>query len=301
MADGNYSTYKDLHINTEGYGHVIINANFSENVRSTSLILFLNQFVSLPNSVTVKAEVDGVQRVVLSKFKPRGNALTFPETTSKKWVIELSYSQPLKINELRINNLDFKGSPSVIRFLAQPDKEYRLYTDPETIISQSTSERPNLNRDGDVKKINLLSKVANHGFRLADTDEDGISDIHDNCVHVANSDQVDVNENGRGDVCDDFDKDGVTNASDNCINEPNRNQRDTDNDGIGDICDGEESRVTEKYPWIVWGGIILAALIFLSLFAIAVKKIRFNKENQDDTSQGPDTSSTNPPADTPSI
>ena len=47
----------------------------------------------------------------------------------------------------------------------------------------------------------------------------------------------------------------VVNSQDNCVNEPNRNQRDTDSDGIGDVCDQEESRITEKYPWIPWLGI----------------------------------------------
>ncbi|HEX4494129.1 MAG TPA: choice-of-anchor Q domain-containing protein [Thermoanaerobaculia bacterium] len=52
---------------------------------------------------------------------------------------------------------------------------------------------------------------------LADTDHDGIPDIHDNCPTVANPGQEDFDHDGIGDACDnDVDGDGVPNSRDLC-------------------------------------------------------------------------------------
>ncbi|MEM9884245.1 MAG: LamG-like jellyroll fold domain-containing protein, partial [Bacteroidota bacterium] len=94
----------------------------------------------------------------------------------------------------------------------------------------------------------------------ADTDEDGICDEEDNCLNIANADQVDNDGDSIGDLCDedddndgvndsedafpfdasetmDSDSDGIGDNADNCINTPNPDQLDNDNDGIGDNCD----------------------------------------------------------------
>lgn len=71
-----------------------------------------------------------------------------------------------------------------------------------------------------------------------DTDNDGFFDENDNCPTTANTDQLDTDNDGEGDVCDtDDDDDGVLDVDDNCPLTPNPNQEDIDNDGIGDVCD----------------------------------------------------------------
>ena len=51
-----------------------------------------------------------------------------------------------------------------------------------------------------------------------DQDEDGIADGFDNCVAVANADQLDNEGDGVGDVCDnDDDNDGIADADDQTI------------------------------------------------------------------------------------
>ncbi len=101
---------------------------------------------------------------------------------------------------------------------------------------------------------------------------DGFPDRFDNCVSVPNPDQLDIDSNGRGDMCDDFDRDGLINNVDNCESLPNRDQADEDGDGLGDVCDEEESRLTEKHAWIPWVGLAAAAGTILTMFAVVLKR-----------------------------
>jgi hypothetical protein len=72
----------------------------------------------------------------------------------------------------------------------------------------------------------------------ADTDNDGVPDILDNCPFAQNPDQTNTDGDGLGDACDgDDDNDVVPDAVDNCPLVSNGDQTDTDGDGIGDACD----------------------------------------------------------------
>lgn len=71
-----------------------------------------------------------------------------------------------------------------------------------------------------------------------DDDNDGILDVDDNCPLISNSNQLDTDSDGEGDVCDtDDDGDGILDINDNCPLIANADQADIDNDGIGDVCD----------------------------------------------------------------
>ncbi len=74
-----------------------------------------------------------------------------------------------------------------------------------------------------------------------DSDEDGVPDETDNCPLDPNPDQLDLNLDGEGDVCDlDDDGDGFEDSVDNCPQVENTDQGDLDGDGVGDACDGDD-------------------------------------------------------------
>ena len=81
-----------------------------------------------------------------------------------------------------------------------------------------------------------------------DDDDDMVPDVGDNCPLTANTDQVDGDGDGFGDVCDfgcflevlgewEADCDGIPDLLDNCPDVPNEDQADTDSDKSGDACD----------------------------------------------------------------
>jgi hypothetical protein len=60
-----------------------------------------------------------------------------------------------------------------------------------------------------------------------DTDGDGVANLIDNCMLVANPSQSDADQDGIGDACD------------NCVTASNPSQTDADHDGCGNACDAD--------------------------------------------------------------
>jgi hypothetical protein len=276
LVDDNQKTNETFPVPETGAGLVEFFVEGTEAFSAASLVIDLAQNVSLPVSVQVKADVDGEEQTVLANTSPRSTHIRFPQVTATNWYVAMEYIQPLRINELRFVQDDIQTDRyNSLRFLAQPETEYQVYLDPELFVSIATTEAGNLTTDQDVLVLDETAVVqANPTFAFADSDSDTIADQVDNCVSVANPEQIDINQNGRGDVCDDYDKDGVINSVDNCQDTPNRNQADEDGDNIGDVCDEGESRVTEKYAWIPWAAMGGAILVFGTLFWIMLRRMR---------------------------
>lgn len=88
--------------------------------------------------------------------------------------------------------------------------------------------------------IGLFISCSNETVEPANTDidEDTILNAFDNCANIPNFDQLDSDNDGFGNACDDDDdNDGVLDENDNCPLVANPDQEDADNDGIGDVCD----------------------------------------------------------------
>jgi len=272
MIDKDTRTYADFILPENTQGQVQITLSGANHITSSILTVLLDNDVALPTTVEIRALVDGQNRIVVASRRMDGQTVRFPQTTSNRWQITFTYGQPLRISELRLNQDNTtKSSTRAIRFLAQPGHSYRIYFDPDRSVRAPVGESGNLVSAQDVLAVQTDSTQNNPNYIIADTDSDGVPDTRDNCVSVSNTDQQDINNNGRGDACDDFDQDGVINSKDNCSDNPNRDQRDTDSDGIGDVCDKQESRITEQYPWIPWVGIGFAAIVLIVLLALTAR------------------------------
>jgi hypothetical protein len=276
LNDLNYNSCVDfdLPVNSD-INNTSLNFNYDREITTDSLYLSLDNHVTLPVSIEIKAVVSGAEKVVMAKSKIDSARIYFPNVSSKSWIVNISYIQPLRICEASLNQNGLaKNSSYNVRFLAEKDHDYQIYFDADRSVNVSYPEAPNLINNFGVLKLNGLVDKINPVFKLADFDNDAIPDINDNCVSIENLDQADIDQNGRGDACDDYDQDGVINSKDNCLNIPNSNQADTDADGLGDKCDTDEGRITEKYTWLPWVGMILATIIVMGLFAFTALSMR---------------------------
>ncbi len=282
MVDENLDTYAQFDLPAESQGEVEIVLSTREKITSSALAVLLDDYVALPNSIEIKArQEDGRDVIVVARSKMNEQTIRFPKTTSDRWTIRFAFGQPLRIRELRLVQDGVKeSSSSYLRFLAQPDHAYRIYFDSDRWSLPPVGEAGDLRLDRDVLKIDPTQKFVNPVYQMADSDRDGVPDIRDNCVLFGNPEQEDLDNNGRGDVCDDFDKDGVLNVKDNCPNLPNFDQRDSDGDNLGDVCDGVESRLTERHKWVPWAGIGFAAIVLVVLFVYTAKSTFTQNKDQ---------------------
>lgn len=274
MTDENTLTYAEFGVRGDAQETAKIILVGHEPIESSALNLLLDEHVALPSFVEIKIPIGeaGQEKIILANTKVFGRTINFPKTVSREWHILFRYSQPLRISELSLLQENaVKTSSGFLRFLAQPVTAYKIYFDPDRPVNIRASEAGNLYSDKGVLQIKNIRTINNPIYRISDIDKDGIPDLSDNCVTIANGDQKDVDQNGRGDACDDFDRDGVINNEDNCVNLPNADQRDIDDDKIGDVCDKEEGRITERYPWLPWAGIVFAALVLIILFALTAR------------------------------
>ncbi len=280
MNDNNARTYADFPLPDDTQGYIQIELSSVNPITSSAITTLLDNNVALPSFVEIRAFVDGQNKIVVANRKMDQPTIRFPQTTSNRWVIAFTFGQPLRISELRLNQDNTtKSSTRAIRFLAQPNHSYRIYFDSDRSATALVGEAGNLVSAKDILVIPVTPSQNNPNYIIADIDNDGVPDISDNCVSVANLDQKDINNNKRGDVCDDFDQDGIVNNKDNCPDNPNRDQKDTDSDEAGDICDKEESRITERYTWIPWVGIGFAALILITLLGLTARSIRTPRQD----------------------
>jgi hypothetical protein len=279
LTDGKLNTTSDFPVEgfVEGGENIVgIVFLFSENIKTSELHITPAPNTTLPETVLIEAskmESTGDIEVVVSKKRLDGWVVQFPEVITNKIMVTFTLSQPLRLSEMEFVQKTDTVYKETVRFLAQPGEEYTVYLSADRVYEENkvSLEGANLSSDKDVLELSGYTLVRNPQYVRADVDNDGIPDLQDNCVSVPNRDQADIDRNGQGDACDDFDKDGIITIKDNCPETPNRDQRDTDHDGVGDACDIEESRLTEKNPWIPWVGMGIAGLVLIGLLVVSLK------------------------------
>jgi hypothetical protein len=273
MNDNNFDTFNEFDLSlAEEKGSVTLQLKSDELITSSSFTAMFDKNVALPNTIAINAVVGGQEKVILAQTVMNSQTVNFPKTTSKEWIITMIYSQPLRIVEISLNQQNSQlVQTNNLRFLAQPGHDYKIYFNADRPVGTYFGETGDLMSDEGVLTISNSKVFTNGLYKQSDSDKDGIPDLLDNCVSVANPDQKDIDGNKRGDTCDDFDKDGVINSVDNCPNTANYNQRDSDGDKIGDVCDTEESRLTEKYKFLPWFGIGFAALVIIGMLIVMIK------------------------------
>ncbi|MGC8775776.1 MAG: thrombospondin type 3 repeat-containing protein [Minisyncoccia bacterium] len=287
LVDKNPNTYVEFLLpdpsknpSKKNWGEVKIILYSSFPITSSMLKVLFDENVVLPSTVEIRAFVDGQEKIIFAETNMYQNTINFIKTTSNIWEVKFTYYQPLRISELVFNQDNAKKTNlNAIRFLAQPNHSYRIYFDPDRFPSIDSATAENLVFAENVLKLEVNSYEKNENYVIADTDNDGIPDVQDNCPSVYNPDQKDVNSNKVGDACEDFDLDGIINSKDNCPDQYNPDQLDVDSDGIGDVCDKEESRFTEKYPWIPWVGIGFATVVLISLFILTARANSIQKQD----------------------
>ena len=274
LFDANYTTASDFYLLNDTETVTTLRVVSETPITSSALDLRLSNNVALPNSIKISALNDaGMLYVVVGNQRMTSERVNFLETVAREWVIELTHSQPLRLAEVSFLQTPVEQTRTEsVRFLAQPGENYYIYFNPDTYVSLPSIETPNLVDNKGVISVTPGLVMANSYFRESDSDSDGLIDRFDNCVNVPNQDQIDINQNGRGDVCDDWDRDGLANNQDNCPDITNRTQDDVDSDGIGDACDTEESRFTERHAWVAWVGLAVAAGTILSMFLFIKRK-----------------------------
>jgi hypothetical protein len=278
LVDDDGETSVTFRPQEDGVSTAAIELTADAPIASEEVFLQLAPHVAYPAAVTIWKDEKRPENILVRKEELRSSRITFPEATAQTWHIEFTYTQPLRISELRLAQ---QGESAIraqeLRFLARPDTTYYLFVGADRAVTFQTAESGNLAGTDEVIALSQAGSVdrsSNPLFSPADIDGDGVFDRQDNCVETPNPKQVDANNNGKGDACEDFDRDGIVTAEDNCPQHPNRDQADADGDGIGDACDNREDRITERNPWLPWVALGLAAMVIVGLLIITRRSMR---------------------------
>lgn len=250
LADDDERTTFDFILSKNGIHHGKIKITYAKPIETSSVIFKTTQDSYSPTAFTLI--VDG--KTVLNTME--GKSAHFPRMFAKDVEIDFDYTQPIRFTEVGVGSVKEEQVENYIRFVYQPNASYFLYLDSEV---KTSFPSPSINLFSKNKELTIFlnEKIKNpeyleEVYKQKDTDTDGVLDIHDNCPLQPNNDQKDSNNNGIGDLCDDYDYDGVATYLDNCPEIENPYQEDKDRDGLGDACDSLESRITERNPWMPW-------------------------------------------------
>lgn len=287
LTDNNGSTYVDFPLSAEGTAQTTLTYHFAKPSTISGITLNFATYSQAPD--LIKIEGTSPDDVILDTTRYTSPTVRFPKQAVTNLTVTLTYSQPLRLTNVGI--IEEQANPasgSAVRFLAKPNQNYIVYSDPDRNQTIETAPSGNLFLETDPIRPTTQT-INNPLYKPADSDSDGVADTKDNCPNVTNADQKDSNNNNVGDVCEDTDFDYVINTTDNCPDDANPNQSDVDGDGIGDVCDTQESRFTEQYPWLPWA-MMAGTAIIISVLALQMAKSAKLRNNEELTEEKPENS-----------
>ncbi len=174
------------------------------------------------------------------------------------------------------------GDPQVLLGISPGDFTTNIDDDNDGVTNvleirnQTHPQLSDTDGDGFSDRTDVFPNISSE---FGDRDGDGTGDNSDNCLEVANANQLNTDRDARGDACDDdddgdglsdvmevsrglnplasdSDTDGLLDSQDNCPLLINVNQLDSDRDSIGDLCDADDDNdgfadVEDKCPFLV--------------------------------------------------
>ncbi len=241
-------------------GNYSVTISFAEPTVVRSVDINLGSGIIPPKKVSVSAVfADGKNGKLISRgdFSPVLELPNLGNPISLSFIFETPHV--LQIADISFTGEQKELQTNSILFFAEEGKTYTLYSKPHFGYATYTPDPQPLVNDEKTPIFSLPPAQKNPAFHN-DFDGDGILDEKDLCPKDADSNNTDIDTNGRGDVCEDPDIDGIFSIKDNCPFVYNPGQEDKDQDKKGNACDTEENRWTENNPFLFWsimGGIVV--------------------------------------------
>jgi hypothetical protein len=235
---------------------------FPQPVSLSQVYIDLDREVIYPKRMALDADFGDGQMQRFIDWKDFSNRFSFPEVSVKQLKLKLISPHFLRLVDIHFRNKTIISTEvNQLIFFAREGGDYRLYfQDHFGSKTYTPKKRQPLSVDSKTTRLSLQDSVQNPGFDN-DFDKDGLDDRIDLCPKVADSENTDLDKNGRGDFCEDPDQDRVLSYEDNCPFFYNPDQADKDLDQIGDACDDANDQATESMPYLLWIVFILGALI----------------------------------------
>lgn len=247
-----------------------IEIEFNEEVNISGVIIHLDEGVISPQTISIRAKFNNEEWKTLVAQKNYTSYLEFPDVSVSN--LEISFSTPhfLRISELEIASKSlFDGRNKIesveeLTFFAEEGKRYFLFSDAH--FGQKTynpTKKQPLSVDEATPIFEMPAAENNPDFN-PDFDNDGINDNIDLCPKIVDPENTDIDNNGRGDACEDPDLDNIYSNLDNCPFAYNPDQTDSDFDGTGDVCDQDAN--LEILPFLVPENFDLSRMEFVYVF-----------------------------------
>lgn len=269
MIDRNPNTH--LMFDSNSPEHVIEIA-FDGTKKVSEIYMILGKGDLEPSSVTIEGRFLNNQWQNITNQRPYYYQMRWPEVEVNALRFTVRSNHIFRVAELYMLGDAKADRFDELVFFAEEGKTYVLLSRPS--FGQK-SYRPAkslpLNTDLQTPLFDLPQPTLYQGYNN-DFDGDGIPDSQDLCPRIPDPENLDVDQNGRGDVCEDPDQDGIMSHKDNCPYVYNPDQKDSDQDGIGDVCDDVENRFTENQDFLLYVVFGLAILILGFLVVRSLKK-----------------------------